>query len=65
MLSAILEMTAGEGLISSLLRRTAAINEAAIRIALFALFVSLLFLLWPLLLPALSSRQLLLGRGDP
>src|SRR5258708_5289050 len=60
MLSAIFELTAGEGLISSLFRRTAAINEAAIKMALFTFFPSLL----PLL-PAFCSRQLLLGQGAP
>jgi hypothetical protein len=62
MLSAILETTAGDGLISSLLSRTAAINEAAIRMALLILFVSSLLL--PVL-PALRSRQLSLGQGLP
>lgn len=38
--SSILELTTGEGLISSLAKRTAAIIEAAIRIALFAVFAS-------------------------
>jgi hypothetical protein len=61
MLSAILETTAGDDLISSRLSRTAAINEAAIRMALFIFFVSSLLL--PVL-PALRSRQLLLGLGQ-
>ncbi len=40
MLSSILELTDGEDLISSLFKRTAAISEAAIKMALFAFFDS-------------------------
>jgi hypothetical protein len=61
MLSAIFELTTGDGLISSLFRRTAAISEAAIKTALFTFFASLLLPLSP----ALYSRQLLLGQGPP
>ena len=61
MLSAIFEQTIGDDLISSRLSRTAAMRDAAMSIAAFGFFSSLL-LRAP---PFRFSRQAVLGDGGP
>ncbi len=63
MLSAIFAVTDGDGRISSLFSRTAAISEAAMSITAFDLFSSLLLLL--LASPLRRSEHVLLGDGGP
>jgi len=64
MLSEIFAVTDGEGLISSRLSRTAAIKDAAIRIAAFCRF-SLLLGLFEVFSIFRRSGQVLLGDGWP
>jgi hypothetical protein len=65
-LSAIFAVTEGDGLISSLFNRTAAMKEAAISIAAFGL-LSLVWLALFSLVPSIfrRSEQVLLGDGCP
>jgi hypothetical protein len=68
MLSEIFAVTEGDGLISSRFSRTAAMREAAMRIAEFGFFSSSLLIGAPPLLPASAlrcSKQVLLGAGWP